>query len=421
MSNLMNFFSGGSASAAVPLRALVPFPHDTPPKVEQNGQVFLRSGRSEVIDYDPSLQSWVNDNVMFINTQSLPSSQSSNFTRGTAVDTDGAGKWMVAGFANHSGGQANTLPRVYYSDNDASSWQPLTIPALNPGYMINSIKSGGNGVWIITAAGNADTGFASFMFRTANNGASWTDIASTAMLSNSSAFRAIETDRNGVWLICFGFNRTTIRRSADNGVTWTSVNFPQGNCYVLKSGNGQWIAGCNDPLTANNPHTTIVVSLDNGASWQTPITTVTLADFAYVQGGWVGTVSTGIMHNLAGDFSVWNVVDIRYDDSFSDAAQTSVVWSLSSGLDGTLWLRTSSTTHRSIDRGVSWQRVLPSLGPVMSAPNKRAVAVMTTTTADLFYGIVTGRPAAGCAYINDGRPASGGDTSQRYVMYMRIK
>lgn len=413
MTNLANFFSGGGGGA-VPLRGLVPFPHDTLPKITQGGQVFLRSGKSEVVDYDPSLQSWVDNNIMFVNTQSVASSVSANYQRLGALDTDGAGKWMVSGFIFNP---AHTLPLLYYSSDDGVSWSPLAIPAINTSAGVTSIKSGGNGVWIITVTGNGVK-----MFRTTNNGANWTDITATAMSSSASAFKVIETTRAGVWLIGFGSNQTTLRRSTDNGASWADVNYPLGNCFALKAGNGQWIAGGNDTSVANNHHQTIVVSLDNGLTWQSPITTVNLADFAYVQGGWVGVYQSAIYHNVAGDFTKWNIVDIQYDDVFLDAQQTSYVWFLTVGLDGALWLKTSTLTFRSGDRGISWQRILPQLSPVMSGSNKRAVAVMLSNQAsDIFGGILTGRPAAGCVYMNDGRLVNGGDNAQRYVMYIRIR
>ena len=123
MSNLLDFFNSGGGSAgsggAVPLRGLIPFPYDSPVKIEQGGMTFLRSGHSELVDFDPSLQDWVNNNPMFVNTyQTWDDSSGAVSMNGS--DTDGVGKWMIAGWR-----QSAYAPLLLSVDNGVT-WQPGT-------------------------------------------------------------------------------------------------------------------------------------------------------------------------------------------------------------------------------------------------------------------------------------------------------
>ena len=414
MSNLLNFFNGAGGGGSAPLRSLVPFPYDTPIKVTQGGMTFIRSGHGDPVDFDPSLQSWVDDNIMFVTTQFLESTEQNTLNRGVGVDTDGAGVWMAAGYMYNA---SFPLPSLYISTDDAVTWSAVPGLSLTNGQLVASVKSGGQGVWIVTVS-NGSTGIT--MYRTTNNGQTWTNITSTAMGSSASNWRAIETNRQGVWLICFGNGATYLRRSADNGVTWTNVNYPTQNCYALKFGGGVWIAGTGDVQASGGYHPSIVVSTDLGLTWQAPIT-INFTDFAYVQNKWVAVYQSTIYHLVGSDFSKWNRVAPKFDDMFTDHQYSNFTWFLNAGLDGALWMTVGSWSFRSPDRGVTWMKIAPSTLP-MSGPNKRAVAtIIGAQWNGSIGGIITGRPAAGCVYSNDGRMINGYDNSRRYVMYMRIK
>lgn len=414
MSNLMNFFGSGGGGGSVPLMGLTEFPFDSPVKIVRGNEVYIRSGHSEAVDFDPSLQSWVNDNIMFVNTQSLPTSEVGTAIRGTGVGTDGNGKWMVAGFAVSA---SHSLPKLYYSADDGVSWSAMAIPITTNGHGIVNVRSGGNGVWIVRA------GSGSFwkLWRTADNGQTWTDI-STAAAGGASNVLSYDTDGNGVWIATFGNAATFIRKSTDNGVTWSqSGTASVSDAYVIKYGGGEWVICTTDPNTANG-WTSLMVSTNAGQSWTTHALGTSAQDYAYVQGTWVlfGSYQTYVR---GADFTKWNQQILRHADTFTDyyavgAAQPTLV----AGLDGSLWCCVHNVPFRSTDLGITWLRYDHRSSRVVAGPNKRAVCITNTVgAAGLPLGIATGRPAAGCMYSNVGRQANSGDIGRRSAYYMRVR
>lgn len=90
-------------------------------------------------------------------------------------------------------------------------------------------------------------------------GATWANIT-TDVGSGNGIVRALVTNGAGVWVISFGSG--TIRRSTDNGDTWSSAGGVPGmglnNCLAT-NGEGVWIAGESGNVIGR--------SIDNGASW----------------------------------------------------------------------------------------------------------------------------------------------------------
>lgn len=413
MSNLQQFFGGtGGGVGTVPLRGLVPFPYDTPNKVYQGSQVFVRSGFPELIEYDPSLQSWVDDNIMFVNTQSETADVTSA-NRGLSVDTDGAGKWMVAGWQNISG---RNLPAMYFSQDDGINWTALPGLVIPINSVVKRIRFGGaDGIWIAhIAVGSTDK-----FYRTTDNGETWTDITLViwpggGVIQNN----VIETNRLGTWFI-ISPDRTTFMRSTDNGASWSSVSLGQ-QAHSLKYGGGTWVVMVGNATASPFRHTHVSFSTNNGASWSGAIP-LSIGDLAYVGGSWKGAV-LGSIYDVSADFTKLTDLRPQYPDTFTDMGnQNQAGWLLRVGLDGVLWLIAERTTFRSKDAGVTWTKYQTHFPALMSGPNKRTVAIVDSSSADIRRGIATGGPAAGCHYSilepNDGVVSR----NRRSVMYMRTK
>lgn len=414
MSNLMNFFGSGGGGGSVPLMGLTEFPFDSPIKVVRGNEVYIRSGYSEAVDFDPSLQEWVDDNIMFVNTQSLPSSETVNATRGVGVGTDGTGKWMAAGYAASA---AHSLPKLYYSADDGVSWTPMAIPITTNGHGVLNVKSGGNGVWIIRAG----SGSFSKLYRTADDGQTWADI-STAAAGGASNIVSYDTDGNGVWIATLGNAATFARKSIDNGATWSQTGLASiSNAFVIKYGGGDWVVCTTDPNTTTG-WTSLMVSSNAGVSWTTHALGVTAQDYVYCQGNWV-LFLTYQTYIRGVDWTKWNAVVPRYQDTFTDYYSVgSIQPILSCGMDGSLWVSLYNVPFRSTDLGTTWLRYDHRTSFVMSGPNKRAVCVTNSVgAAGLPIGIATGRPAAGCMYSNVGRQVQTGDIGRRSAYYMRVR
>lgn len=418
MANLQQFFNGGGGS--VPLRALVPFPFDTPPKVTVGGQVFLRTGLSEAVDYDPSLQSWVDDNIMFTNTLvETNGAASALLPSAPAVDTDGAGKWMVAMWP--AAGIGLNLPRIYYSEDDGLTFAPKSITGFPTGWLVKEIKSGGMGVWIVRAeAGTTAEKF----FRTTDDGDSWTDI-SVALLGNTVVNDVTyETDRNGVWLATAP-GQTNMRRSTDNGATWGNSQTSVGqDVKGIKYGGGRWVIGI-EGYTADI-YSSIRISTDAGLTWGAAIT-VSFYDYVFAKGEWVAWTNLGFSKPNDNTLATWSAFHPLYQDTLSDFNVPSGSMTRQrarAGLDGAIWLTWFSHTFRSTDNGLSWLRYDENYAAVMSGPNKRAVGVFIPASSTnqpingQQPGIVTGRPAAGVPRtVLD----TGGNDDRRAVMYICIR
>lgn len=150
--------------------------------------------------------------------------------------TDGNGVWL-----------ASMTAHTARSTDNGATWNDITIiPGQSRSF--DRVSTDGNGVWIAV-----DTFFSGRVFRSTNNGVTWTQI----MLGGS--YRSVETDRNGVWLISTSTSR--IYQSTDNGQTFTEIRVDEQGVNVdqiYTNRNGLWVGTSNIG---------IVISQDNGMTW----------------------------------------------------------------------------------------------------------------------------------------------------------
>jgi hypothetical protein len=106
--------------------------------------------------------------------------------------------------------------KFYYSDQTVpTTWTLATSPAVTTNYPNSSIFSFGSGAFNLASNGG--------VFRT-TDGATWTYTAGAVALSTglfASTYGA--TDGNGVWVLTVVGGGAFVFRTADNGLTWTKI------------------------------------------------------------------------------------------------------------------------------------------------------------------------------------------------------
>lgn len=169
----------------------------------------------------------------------------------------GNNTWMVATGSTTS--SSNLDMRIRYSTNGGQTWMfSTTTIAYN--HLINRIKYG-NGVWI--AVGGTSTTAGGVIYRSTDNGVTWTLILSGLTYS----FSDVAYGEN-VWIATYRYASTTsIYRSTDNGASWSTVTLGSTPGGVLTgiaySGLSTWA------FVASSTSTTLgmAYSTDNGISW----------------------------------------------------------------------------------------------------------------------------------------------------------
>lgn len=420
MSNLTDFFGGGGDS--IPLRGLIAMPYDTPPKYTINGMTLLRSGVPEMVDFDPSLQSWVDGNLMFVNTYATWDDSSGSQPM-TGSDTDGAGNWMVAGW------RQSAYSTLLFSNDDAVSWTPVTVPWASSS-TIHEIKSGLNGVWLV--ATRAQSG-AYEIYRTTNNGASWV-LVSNAVSGFNTYYGGMVTDRNGVWMVWANPSAQVahICRSLDNGATWAniSVGVASSGVRLIEYGGGEWALGYGGNPGASEAFTGTVFSNNNGNNWSVrTVTGYAIVDFAYCDQQW-HAVAPFTIFVLSPTAPRWVPKPIRGFDwlnQLGDGYNGGQSPFIRAGLDDSMIIGISSNwLGRSNDGGDTFVRFNIPVTSITIAPNGRAVGKVSGLSKGISSGIVTGVKAAGIPYLPaEHVPYNNYNWNNTYngmaIMYVRIK
>lgn len=421
MSNLMNFFSGGGAGS-VPLRGLMAFPFDTPNKYTINGMTFLRSGVPELVDYDPSLQSWVDDNLMFVN--SFPAWDNDTGAQSmTGSDTDGSGKWMIAGW------RQSALPVLLYSEDDAVTWSAVTVPWPTTS-TIHDVKSGLNGVWLVTVRASSGT---YQVYRTANNGQTWTHMTN-ATSAFDNYWGGLVTNRAGVWM-CWATpsaNVTHVCRSTDNGLTWSnlSVGVASNGIRLIEFGGGEWALGYGGNPGAGEVFTGTVFSNNDGTSWAVrTVSNMGVIDFAYCDNRWHAATGASLLV-LSPTAARWVSKPVQAFDWYShltNGYSSGQTLFIKAGLDGSMILGVGNNGGGvSKDGGNTFVKFNALPESITISPSGRAVGKLSGNQNGVPAGIVTGIKAAGISYLPAERePYNNYNWNALYfgysVMYVRIK
>lgn len=137
------------------------------------------------------------------------------------------------------------------STDGGASWTPLST-SFSGANNYQCVATDGKGTWIV---GSGPLGA---VYRSTDNGLTWSYIVSIPV----SNMTCVATDANGVWVI--GGN--TGARSINNGLTWSAVNGPEAG-GLATDGAGVWVSvGLSGAIKR---------STDNGATWTTRVSGVT--------------------------------------------------------------------------------------------------------------------------------------------------
>jgi len=279
----------------------------------------------------------------------------------------------------------------------AASWLKDSAPTLP----VRAICAARDGVIIATQTG----GTAGGIIRSADYGASWTAIATTNTVANSSN-NVIATDGNGTWLVG---NTGSMSRSTDNGLTWTAVTTGITGINYVAYANGVFMVSGS---TSGIPRR----SLDGGATWTAATGT------AY---GFIATDGTGVWLTYVAA-QVYRSTDngLTWATVVSGATATAVSVSMHANGVCLITATTSGATRRSTDRGATWSAV--ASGFVGTAAdmklNSQGVAVIVGTSSamrvSLDYGVTwalvpTASQVSGAVYC-----VGGGDIGQWLAGYL---
>ncbi len=195
-----------------------------------------------------------------------PESSVGNGNNALCVAYNGIDRWFVVG----QGGRGS------YSDDNGVTWSALnrgTTIGLKLGSSIGSDAHSidyGNGRWIVAGTFSAWPSTYARVVYSDDNGMNWN------ILGDLGFFRVYSVKyAEGVWVLA-GSNGL-VRRSTDNGATWTTVDakLPNANAGVTYAG-GVWFASTS---------TTLSYSTDGAKTWTA--TAVAGGGVAYCRGVWL--------------------------------------------------------------------------------------------------------------------------------------
>ena len=241
---------------------------------------------------------------------------------------------------------------VYRSTDGGLTWITINLASVlgSVGHSISSIETDRKGVWVCTAYYSTGTIFGA---RSIDNGLTWVAIPATQIPSG--LWRTMATDGNGVWVI--GSNQDALRRSSDNGITW-SVAYSSGGSTTLyglvTDRQGNWLVA--------RASVGILKSVDNGINWvssgarpnNTPYDAATDERGMWV---FVGTAPSGAtapgLYVTRDHGLTWTLVSVTGSTVNGDS-----LWSVTTDRVGNWYVGASNgKVIRSIDNGQSWQQI----------------------------------------------------------------
>jgi hypothetical protein len=217
----------------------------------------------------------------------------------------GNGTWIV-----YTGGTGSAPLTVMRSIDDGTTWTSITVSA-TAGLSATSIAYG-NGVWWLSAYG--------VLYTSTTDGVTWTKDTTLATLAAGHVGRWEFKYANGTWVAIMSsdnnitYNQSSIAATSPDGVTWTKRTLPAAQNYASITYNPDlniWMAiNQGDGSTPTVPPTTatsVIRSADNGVTWTTqnfPIALSTATTMLYFNKKYWVCTSGSTMYS-----SVWNGSD----------------------------------------------------------------------------------------------------------------
>jgi len=248
-----------------------------------------------------------------------------------AMGTDGDGVWIVTGLEQV----------IYRTPDNGESWSEVgtTESSINP----NAVDTDEDGVWCI--AGNETAG--AHVYRSTDNGKSWTDLGAIA----TDAGKPLATDKEGIWV--FGDAAYHLFRSTDNGSTWTDLGaiLTDRALGIAAGRNGVWIA------TDLSQH--VFRSSDDGSTW---------TDLGAITAGNPNDVDTdglGVWCIVCDDGHIWRSTDNGSTWTDLGAVSDAMFHTVATDEKGT-WVAVTDNgkVYRSLDNGSAWSLVGTPAGSV---------------------------------------------------------
>lgn len=206
------------------------------------------------------------------------------------------------------------------------------------GFSWTNIAPSGNSVSsLIENAGNLFVGHdGSGIFRSTDNGASWTPVNTGLTSLSVSALEKIGSD-------IFAATANGMFMSTDNGTNWTAINNGITNNVILS------LATVGGNLYAGT-FGSIFLSTNNGANWTSVNTglTNTLPNQLEVSGGSIFALSNGGIHRSTDNGTTWTVLNTGLTNT-NVYTLKSIGVNLFAGTDGGVFLST--------DNGLNWSAV----------------------------------------------------------------
>lgn len=144
---------------------------------------------------------------------------------------------------------------------DGTTWAEVTHPEMSVIWSLLQTPSG------VVIAGGEDTGFSGAIWRSTDNGATWTH---TFYQQGVEDFTSLSLTANGA--ILAGNQRGLLLRSTDDGLTWTTVKQfgDNGLVFIRKLGNGWlYLSQLTDDYKGR-----LWRSTDNGLTWTNTLTSL---------------------------------------------------------------------------------------------------------------------------------------------------
>lgn len=177
-----------------------------------------------------------NQGITSYNASRTPAVQSLNnglvSTESLTLFAGNTGRLFALGTANG---------KIKYTDNDGTSWSTVQVYESEP--QIRTIARLPNGELLLGSIYSQHTNYSPLLYRSSDNGASWTPDTGTTLIEQSANWTAIESftiDNSGklyaITEVSGTLSPQNLFVSADNGKTWQQIDSILGSTVIMPNG-----------------------------------------------------------------------------------------------------------------------------------------------------------------------------------------